>query len=117
MSNTLGNGLNQIHDGPGNEKGIESGIGVAKEKRARARVSIAIKKKYLKNIRNWSAISERIIKMELMLQGQDLAIVEVYAPTNDATTEVKDASFEKLEEAIDTFENRRNLILLSDFNG
>lgn len=44
-----------------------------------------MKRTYTKYINNWSAISERLITIELELRGQGVVIVGIYAPNEDTT--------------------------------
>lgn len=91
--------------------------GVDKDKRARAGISIALNKKFQKDVRNWSAINERLITMDLEVFGHKLILIGVYAPTDDATADIKDSFFEKLTSILDTVGNRKDVVLMGDFNG
>ncbi|KAK9695495.1 hypothetical protein QE152_g32537 [Popillia japonica] len=60
--------------------------GVKEEKRATEGVGCFIKKEYLKYVRNWTAVSERILKVEMELEeAMKTTIITVYGPNEDVT--------------------------------
>jgi len=91
--------------------------GVNKGSRAKAGVSLLIKKNLSKNIKDWKAINERIITVELLIKGYEIVIIGVYAPSNDDAVEAKDDHDENLSHLLDTISNRKEILLLGDFNG
>ena len=90
--------------------------GVNKEKRAKAGVSVLISKKLKNYIKNWEAINERILKVEINLKGFDVVIIAVYAPSNDELVMVKDEHQQELTKILDNLGNRKEVIILGDFN-
>jgi hypothetical protein len=53
--------------------------GVPKEKRAKRRVSIFVKKRYKGYITTWEAVNENMIKLNMNLFGKKLCILGIYA--------------------------------------
>ena len=64
--------------------------GVKKYERAKTRVSVLINKKWKGPIKNWEAIDERILKLEMKIWGYKLTIMGIYAPNEDNKATVKD---------------------------
>lgn len=91
--------------------------GVEKSRRAKAGVSIAIRKELKNRIKNWSAIDERIITLELVLSGQDIVVIGVYSPTDDASLQEKDEFTDKLTQVVDNIGNGKEIVMMGDFNG
>ena len=70
---------------------------------------MVIQKKLEKNIKNWTPVNERIITVEMKGPGNiAYCIIGVYAPTDDATVEVKDDFFDKLTEVLDNVGQRKS---------
>ncbi|GJQ65086.1 hypothetical protein Trydic_g7234 [Trypoxylus dichotomus] len=55
--------------------------------------------------------------MDLQVFGHKLILIGVYAPTDDATTALKDNFFDDLTGILDTVGNRKAVVLTGDFNG
>ena len=92
--------------------------GVDKERRARAGVSILINKNLEKYVKNWNAVNERIITIDMKgLENITYTVIGVYAPTDDATLEVKDEFYENMTEVLDNIGRRNEIILMGDLNG
>jgi exonuclease III len=91
--------------------------GVDKSKRAKSGVSLFIKTKYRKNIRDYECINDRCIKLTMKIFGQDIIFLVVYAPTNDATVKEKDDFYEMLTAQMDIVRSNQELILMGDLNG
>lgn len=75
-------------------------------------------KKYLKNnIIEFKGISDRIAVLNIELPGhnQPTSIIQVYAPTEVAKDEIKDAFYEDLKATIEN--SYSTIIILGDFNG
>ena len=64
--------------------------GVKKYERAKRGVSILIHKKWKGSIKNWEAIDERILKLDMHIWGYKLTITGIYAPNEDNRVTVKD---------------------------
>ena len=91
--------------------------GIGKDKRAKRGVSIAVHKRFKRYIKKWDQIDERIISLELQIHGHTLVIIGVYAPNNDADITVKDSFFNKLTGVVEIVNQRKEIIMLGDFNG
>lgn len=91
--------------------------GVSKAVRAKAGVSIMIKKIWKKRITNWTFINERIITVEMTLFAREVVIIGVYAPTNDTKDQEKDTFWATLRETIEKIPRRKELIIMGDMNG
>lgn len=49
--------------------------------------------------------------------GHKLRLIGAYAPTDDTTADIKEIFFEDLTRMLDTVGNRKNVVLMGDFNG
>ncbi|XP_030762950.1 craniofacial development protein 2-like [Sitophilus oryzae] len=91
--------------------------GVTKEKRAARGVSVLIKKSWKNKIRNWEAVNENILTINIILYGYNIIIIAAYAPSEDERDSVKQDFFDKLDQLLEDFSRYRDVILLGDFNG
>jgi len=91
--------------------------GVKKYERAKRGVSILINKKWKSSIKNWEAIDERILKLDMNIWGYKLTIIGIYAPNEDTGVTVKDEFFANLNKEIVKSGSGRQLILMGDMNG
>lgn len=105
-----GNGSEQLKDY------VHLYSGVDKACRARAGVSLFISKKLAKDIKDWQPINERFIRADIKIKGYDMSIIAVYAPSNDETIAIKDDHDNTLHEILDNIGNKKEIILLGDFN-
>jgi hypothetical protein len=64
--------------------------GVKKYERAKRGVSILINKKWKGSIKNWEAIDERTLKLDMNIWGHKLTINGIYAPNEDNGVTVTD---------------------------
>mgnify|MGYP000029344414 CR=1 FL=1 len=85
--------------------------GVSKEKRAKRGISIMIKKTYKKYIKQWEAINENMIKLNLNIFGKRIAILGVYGLSEDEPQERKDEFYITLNRVIDEIGDSRELII------
>ena len=60
-----------------------------KYERAKRGVSVLINKKWKGSIKNWEAIDERILKLDMNILGYKLTIMGIYAPNEDNKATVK----------------------------
>jgi len=90
---------------------------VRKYERAKRGVSILINKKWKDSIKNWEAIDERILKLDMIIWGYKLTIIGLYAPNEDNGVTVKDKFFANLNEEIVNSRSGRQLVLMGDMNG
>ncbi|XP_072401086.1 uncharacterized protein [Diabrotica undecimpunctata] len=70
----------------------------------------------IKNISDWQAINERIIKINLNLKGSKITIIGTYGPNDDARLEEKTKYYEVLDETISQTGQTRETIILGDLN-
>ena len=91
--------------------------GVNKGKRAKAGVSILIKKQLMKHVTNYEYISERIMKIQINLYGRETVLIATYAPTDDSAINIKENYYEQLAEQLDKVKNYQEVILAGDLNG
>jgi len=67
--------------------------------------------------KNWEAIGERILKLDMNIWGYKLTIIGIYAPNEDNGVTVKGEFFANLSEEIVISGSGRKLILMGDMNG
>jgi hypothetical protein len=66
-----------------------------------------IQKKYKKCVKEWQYIDERIVQVQMRLNGHDVNIVRVYAPNDDADDKQKENFYNKLCSITDNKSNRK----------
>ena len=64
----------------------------------------------------WQPISDRLLVARLKHQHGACSIVVVYAPTDEADTDVKDVFYDQLQSVMDQIPRRDQKIVLGDFN-
>ncbi|KAK9718505.1 hypothetical protein QE152_g23125 [Popillia japonica] len=102
--------------------------GVKEEKRATEGVGCFIKKEYFKYVRNWTGVTERILKVEMELEEATKTTIicakldrgnrkniEVYGPNEDEQASIKDEFWDQLTEITERSEGR--LLIIGDLNG
>lgn len=90
--------------------------GVEKSMRARRGVSIAVHKKFRKNVKSWEEIDEQIISMEIVKNGETIVIIGAYAPSDDADANTKDEFYDKLRDVLINVNHNKEVCILGDFN-
>ena len=60
-------------------------------------VGLILSKSLKKSLIEWTTVSERLITVSLTTRLRKLTVVECYAPTNEATSEEKEAFYGFLE--------------------
>ena len=90
--------------------------GISKDQRARFGVSLLIKKKYKKYIKEWQYIDERLLQVQMRLNGNDVNIVGVYAPNDDADEKQKEDFYNKLRLITDNIISRKEIGIIGDLN-
>ncbi|KAL3265522.1 hypothetical protein HHI36_009726, partial [Cryptolaemus montrouzieri] len=80
-------------------------------------VSIAIKKKYKRNIKTWEQYNERIFVVELEMKKHSLVIIEAYGLSNDSPIIMKNEFFDDLSEILDSISQRKRIVFLGDLYG
>ena len=91
--------------------------GVKKYERTNRGVSVLINKKWKGSIKNWEAVDERILKLDMNIWGYKLTIIGIYAPNEDNGVTVKDEVFANRNEEIVKSGSGRQLILMEVMNG
>ncbi|KAK7872016.1 hypothetical protein R5R35_004529 [Gryllus longicercus] len=91
--------------------------GVPKSHRARSGVSVLMKQKWKKYIRNIECLSDRIIKIKMMLYGYPTTIIGVYGINDNALVDEKESFFGDLNEIIGNIPIHHEVILVGDWNG
>ncbi|KAF2893058.1 hypothetical protein ILUMI_13115, partial [Ignelater luminosus] len=76
--------------------------GVDKTSRARAGVSIFIKKQLARNTKDWNPINDRLIKIDLKLWEYEVVVIEIYASCNDELNTFKGDHVDDLNQLLDT---------------
>ncbi|KAF2880808.1 hypothetical protein ILUMI_25365 [Ignelater luminosus] len=90
--------------------------GVPKEERARSGVSIATRKRYKKNIKSWDQINDRILQVQMDLNGHLVTIIVAYDPNDDANVADKDEFNTDMTELLEKISNRKEIIMIGDLN-
>jgi exonuclease III len=80
------------------------------------RVSLISSKNLSKSLIEWTAASERLITARLNTRLSKLMTVQCYAPTNEATTEEKEAFYGLLEATLHQIRQSDIIILIGNFN-
>ena len=104
-----GKGNKLIHD---NNRLIWSGSA-----NGRHGVAIILSEDLADRISNVKSVNERILCVTLKIKTQHLNIIQVYAPQQGLSEQVKDEFFTKLEQTVDSLAHRENTIVMGDLNG
>ena len=65
------------------------------------KIVILVKKSLRKFTTNWSFIGERIIMLDINIFNREIAVIGVYAPTNDASLTTMDLLWERISNIIE----------------
>ena len=79
-------------------------------------VAVCLANKVEKSLLGYNPIDDRIIKVRLKGQPNNITFVQVYAPTTLATDEIIDAFYVKLQEALDKIPKSDVVVMMGDFN-
>jgi exonuclease III len=90
--------------------------GVNKEKRAKAGVSIVVHKRLKNSIKSWENVNERLMQIQAELMGHDVVIVAVYAPSDHAPDNVKEAFEVELTTILNRINSKKEIIIMGDMN-
>lgn len=80
-------------------------------------VAFLIHKDLSSRVSHIKYVDDRIIAVSLKLEGQELDIIQVYAPQQGRPDREKEDFYEQLEATIDRMPHRDNLLIIGDFNG
>ena len=79
-------------------------------------VAILIRKKEAETLESWTPVNDRIIKARFYSKYIKTTVIQIYAPTNETSDEMKDSFYEQLQTVIEETPTHDMLILLGDFN-
>jgi hypothetical protein len=65
---------------------------------------------------DWNAVSDRIITAKFRSRARTIAVVQCYAPTNEADSQTKDNFYELLSATLDKVNKGNIKIIMGDFN-
>ena len=115
-------GLSETHWIQSGQKRLSSGelilFSGREENHHTAGVGIILSKFAQKTLRGWEPHGERIIMASLTTKNRNinLNIVQIYAPTNDASEETKEDFYNQLQEVIDKLPKKDVNIVMGDAN-
>ena len=92
---------------------IFSGISDGK---GRVGVAVFLSANMSRYVRSWQCVSERIVVVKLKVCREQLTFVQLYAPTNDSTSEVKEHFYSELQKVIEKVGRKETLIVMGDLN-
>lgn len=79
-------------------------------------VGMVLSKTAAQALVGWKPISDRIITARFQSRHAKITVIQVYAPTNEADDEEKDAFYDQLQDTIAVIPNHDIKILLGDMN-
>lgn len=81
-------------------------------------VGFIVHKDIKKFVESFTYISERVVILELKINGREIKIIQVYAPTNskDTTEEQVEEFFDDIQKALSDLNRKQEIIVMGDFN-
>lgn len=79
-------------------------------------MGIVLSKRAANSLVGWEPVNDRIITARFRTKHTRVSVIQVYAPTEDATVEEKDDFYERLQDTIDEMPRRDLKLVLGDFN-
>uniref|UniRef100_W6NF69 Endonuclease exonuclease phosphatase domain containing protein n=1 Tax=Haemonchus contortus TaxID=6289 RepID=W6NF69_HAECO len=86
------------------------------EERHERGVGIVLSKRAAEALVGWRPVSERIITARFVTRHTRITVVQVYAPTEDTSEELKDSFYEQLQDIVDDVPRRDLKLIIGDFN-
>lgn len=86
------------------------------ENQSRNGVAVWINKRDRNAVKEYRAVSDRIVVVRLESKPANINIVQIYAPTSEADDMEIEAFYADLEDTLGTFPNREITIIMGDFN-
>ncbi|XGW34280.1 hypothetical protein V3C99_018265, partial [Haemonchus contortus] len=82
----------------------------------RKRSGIVLSKRAAEALVGWRPVNERIITARFVTRHTRITVVQVYAPTEDTSEELKDSFYEQLQDIVDDIPRRDLKLIIGDFN-
>jgi len=79
-------------------------------------VGFLINDSILSNVKNFTAINERLCIIQIKGKIWDIALLNCYAPTEDKNNDAKSEFYERLEDAYDSLPGNTVKIIVGDLN-
>lgn len=79
-------------------------------------VAFIVGPRFKNNILDYQAINERMCVMRLKMKFYNVAMINIYAPTEETESNEKDEFYHKLERVLDALPSNDVKIILGDFN-
>lgn len=100
----LSNGETLLYSGKPETEDHSSGVGFLLSKKAKLCLTA------------WNPISDRIISLRLATKVRHLTFIQVYAPTEQAPDDVKDAFYQQLAQTLNNVKKSDILVMMGDLN-
>lgn len=102
-----GNGITRLANG---FTMIYSGVNM--RERAKGGVALAMKEELFDQMESWEAVSPRIIIANIQLAVGKASIIQVYAPTEDASMDDKDHFYEDMQRSVDKARTENKMVVI-----
>ena len=81
-----------------------------------AGVVVFLSEKMSRYVWSWQCVSERIVVAKLKVCREQLTFVQVYAPSNNSRSEVKEHFYSELQKVIEKVGRKETLLVMGDLN-